>query len=335
MASTNKYKVLLALSFLLAFSACKNSSDTSDDTSMSKSGQKIVETGELAAIDMRSFTLQRFGGYWFDMKIIGLLKHGTAVKAGDSIIQLDPTEIKKYIVERESQLEAQLATISKLKVNLDNKIQELNSKLSSENASFALSKLELQSASFESARNRKIKELEFEQAKISLARVKRQIQLNKTVDACEMRILQIQAKQLKDEVKNAYSILPSLTVRTPISGIFQVGTNRRNGETLKIGDEVYPGQNMGNVPDLTWMKVNTTISENDFMKIGLGQKVVVRLDALPKVNFGGEVSFISKLCRLKDDKSRKKVFDVEVKILKIDERLKPGMTVSCEFTQKK
>jgi HlyD family secretion protein len=31
--------------------------------------------------------------------------------------------------------------------------------------------------------------------------------------------------------------------------------------------------------------------------------------------------------------SRQKVFDVEVNVLKSDARLKPGMTVSCEFIQ--
>ena len=79
------------------------------------------------------------------------------------------------------------------------------------------------------------------------------------------------------------------------------------------------------------MKVNTTISENDFMKIAVGQKVTVRLDALPKVEFEGEIMYVGKLCRLKENKSKQKVFDVEVKILKSDERLKPGMTVSCEY----
>jgi hypothetical protein len=50
-----------------------------------------------------------------------------------------------------------------------------------------------------------------------------------------------------------------------------------------------------------------------------------------KVVFEGEIVYIGKLSRLKDQKSRQKVFDVEVKIIKPDERLKPGMTVSCEF----
>ena len=79
------------------------------------------------------------------------------------------------------------------------------------------------------------------------------------------------------------------------------------------------------------MKVNTCISENDFLKIKLGQKVIVRLDALPKVTFEGKINYIGKLCHLKDEKSHQKIFDVEVKLLKPDERLKPGMTVSCEY----
>jgi hypothetical protein len=58
--------------------------------------------------------------------------------------------------------------------------------------------------------------------------------------------------------------------------------------------------------------------------------VVVRLDALPQVSFKGEVAYVGKLCRLKERNSKQKGFDVEVKLLEPDERLKPGMTVSCE-----
>ena len=85
------------------------------------------------------------------------------------------------------------------------------------------------------------------------------------------------------------------------------------------------------MPELEFMKVNTQVNETDFLKLEVNQKVAVRLDALPKVVFEGEVAYIGKLCRLKETKSRQRVFDVEVRILEPDERLKPGMTVSCEF----
>ncbi len=324
-------KYLLPL-VLLLIAGCKEKS--AGEKKLIEKGNRIVETGELAAIDSRAFVLQRYGRYWYQMKIIGLLKHGSKVNAGDSIIQLDPTEIKKYIIDREGELETQIAALEKLKVDQSNRRNDLESNLKSETASFNLRKLEMESSRFESARIRKIKELEFEQAKIGFAKVQRQLNLNKIRENSDLKIQKIRISRLKDEIKSAYDILPQLTIRTPIDGIFQVGDNQRTGQMLKVGDEIYVGNNMGNVPALKWMKVNTTISENDFMKIAVGQKVTVRLDALPKVEFEGEIMYVGKLCRLKENKSKQKVFDVEVKILTSDERLKPGMTVSCEYLLK-
>jgi multidrug resistance efflux pump len=316
--------------FLLQYS-CKNVSENELGEDGLVKGTRIVETGELAAIDSRSFVLERYGRRWHDMKIIGILKHGSIVEAGDSIIQLDPTEINKYIIDRESDLETQKALLEKIMVDHDIRRNDLESNMKNEIATFNLRKLELESSRFESEKAKEISQLQFEQAKISFEKTQRVAELNKIQEACDLEIQKIRVDLLEDDIASAYEILPKLTIRTPISGIFQIARNRRTNEMLKVGDEIYQGTNMGNVPDLTWMKVNTTVSENDFMKIKIGQKVNVRLDALSNVVFEGEVSFIAKLCRLKEDKSRKKVFDVEVNILKPDERLKPGMTVSCEF----
>jgi hypothetical protein len=56
-------------------------------------------------------------------------------------------------------------------VDQSNRRNDLESNLKSETASFNLRKLEMESSRFESARIRKIKELEFEQAKIGFAKV--------------------------------------------------------------------------------------------------------------------------------------------------------------------
>ena len=327
-----KLKYFLPVLLLLGFFGCQKTE--TEQKVENKKKNRILETGELAAIDSRSFVMQRYGRNWYQMKIIGLLKHGSEVKAGDSIIQLDPTEIKKFIIDRESDLETQMAALEKLKVDQSNRRSELESNLKSETASQNLRKLELESSRFESERIRKIKQLEFEQSKINFSKVRRQLDLNKIKERCDLQIQQIKINRLKEEVKNGYNILPNLIIRTPIDGIFQVANNNRTNQMLKVGDEIYSGNNMGNVPALKWMKVNTTISENDFQKIANGQQVIVRLDALPKVEFEGEIMYIGKLCRIKEKKSKQKVFDVEVKIIKPDERLKPGMTVSCEYLLK-
>ena len=294
-------------------------------------GTSIIETGELTAVDSRSFPLPQYGRQFWEMKIIGLQEHGAIVKAGDSIIQLDPVDVKKLIIDWETSMETELAKLQTLMVNQDNKRNSLEASLKGEIASFELKKIELEATRFEAERIKKIKELEFRQAEIRLAKEKRKLELNDIIEANDLKIQEIRVKQIEDQIKNAYEILPRLTIRTPISGVFQIDRARRTRELLKVGDEIYPGQNMGRVPDLTWMKVETYISETDFLKIRMGQKVAVRLDAMPEAVFDGEIAYIGKLCHPKDEKSRQKVFDVEVKMLTSDERLKPGMTVSCEF----
>lgn len=332
----NKYTLYIIYSFILSlilFTSCSGSS--ADDNSGGKDtrGKTIIETGELAAVNSKAFVLSRYGRYWYEMKIIGILEHGSIVNEGDSIIQLDPTEIKKFIVDRESDLETQLASLETMRVNQENKNSEYDSNIKNELATFELKKIELEASKFESERFRKIKELQFEQAKITLEKEKKKLALNKIIDASDLKIQEIRTAQIESEIENAYSILPQLTIRTPISGVFQIAQNWRSRSMLKVGDQIYTGNNMANVPELKYMKVNTYINENDFLKIKVGQKVAIRLDAMPKEVFDGEVAYIGKLCHPKDNNSREKVFDVEVKVLKSDERLKPGMTVSCEFLE--
>lgn len=314
---------------LLLLAGCKKSPE--EAAKAGKGGVSIVETGELTAVNSRSFVLPRFGRYWYEMRIIGILEHGALVNPGDSIIQLDPTEIQKFIVDRESNLETELATLEKLKVNNDNKINEYLSKIKSEQSALDLKKIELDASRFESDRYKKIKEMEYKQAQISLAKEEKKLELMKIIIRNDLKVQEIKIQQIKNEVENAYNILPNLTIRTPIAGVFQIAYNHRTQSLVKVGDNIYQGNNLANVPELKRMKVDTYINETDFLKIRVGQKVAVRLDALPKIVFDGEIAYIGKLCKLRDPKSKQKVFDVEVKLNKTDERLKPGMTVSCEF----
>ena len=291
----------------------------------------LVETGELSAVQTKAFVLPRLGRFG-SFRIIGIEEHGKHIQPGDSVIQLDPSDVTKYIVDRETALESQLASLEKMLVNQDNRDSEAESTIKSELATYELRKLTLEAAQFESERTKKIKELEFEQATIALNLAKRQLELNAIINENDLKIQQIRVDQIKKDIQNAYDILPQLTVRSSIPGIFQITRNWRSGKLLQVGDEVWRGNAMASVPDLTWMKVETQINENDFLRIKEGDKVLVRLDALPEVAFDGCISHIGLFCHAKDpNKPRQKVFDVEVRLLVSDERLKPGMTVSCEF----
>ena len=321
----------LLLSLLLV--ACKGG--IHNDSKVSESVRHtIVETGELSAVRTKAFVLPRFGRFG-SFRIIGLAEHGKVIHEGDSVIQLDPTDVTKYIVDRETALESQLASLEKMLVNQDNRDSQAESTIRSELATYELRRLTFEAAQFESERTKKIKELEFQQATIQLNLAKRRLELNAVINENDLKIQQIRVNQIKKDIENAYSIIPQLTVRSSIPGIFQIAYNRRSWQLFQIGDEVWHGNTMASVPDLTWMKVKTQISENDFLRIKEGDKVIVRLDALPEVAFEGYISNIGLFCHPKDyNNPRHKIFDVEVRLLVSDERLKPGMTVSYEYLSK-
>jgi HlyD family secretion protein len=291
--------------------------------------QSVIETGELQAVNASFLSMPRINYiYGYSFKIIGLAEHGKNVHKGDPVIIVDPSSVQKFIIEKSESLENEIASANKLRAQITNNLQDLKAQLRNEQASFDIKKLEVERSSFESAGIRRVIELEFRQAEIKLNKIKRNIELRPKLDSLDIQIQQIRVKQKENELKAAQETLTRLVVNSPLDGIFVVEVNWRTGQTIKVGDEVYLGNPVAMIPDIHTMRVKGFVLENDINKIKPGLNVIVRLDALPSVPFHGKITSVSKVCIQRDDK---KVFITEVLISESDPRLKPGMTVSCEY----
>lgn len=293
--------------------------------------QTITEAGELEAVRASYVMMPAISyQYGYQFKVIGLAEHGKTVHKGDSIIKLDPSSVFKYILEGEDKLENELAAAKKQVVQSENNIQELSAQLKSEQAAYDLKKLEVERSKFDTDVKKRIKELEFKQATIKLNKVKRNYKLKPVLDNYDLKIQKIKVLQRVTELKNANDVLKKFLIKSPIDGIFQVSINKftQNPQNWKIGDSPYQGQMIASIPDLNKMKANTYINEAELSKIKQGMKIIVRLDALPSVPFNGRITDISKICFARD---KEKIFNVTVEITESDLRLKPGMTVNCEY----
>ena len=171
-------------------------------------------------------------------------------------------------------------------------------------------------------------ELEFKQAEIKLKKIRRNLELKPKLDSIDLHIQLIKVSQKENELKAAQETLTKLVVTSPFDGIFVVEENWNTGQMIRVGEEVYIGEPVAKIPDIRSMKVKGFVMENDIGRIKEGQKVIIRLDALPSVAFNGVINSLGRVCIERDDK---KVFPVEVMISESDLRLKPGMTVSCEY----
>lgn len=322
----------ILFSLLISLSISCNKGPQEVFTVMSGSfRQSIKQTGELDAVKASFIPMPDIDWqYGYQFKIIGLAEHGKIVHKGDSILKLDPASVYKFIIEREDMLENELADAKKQVVQSENNIQDLNAQLRSEQAAYDLKKLEVDRSKFDTDVKKRIKELEFQQETIKLNKVKRNLDLKPKLDDFDQHIQRIKVVQRQNELNNAKEALKLFLLKSPLDGIFQVEVNEwtDNPQMWKVGDTPYQGQILASIPDVTWMKVKTYINESDVKRVHKGMKVIVRLDALPSVPFNGSITEISKICVARD---KEKVFNVVVGIDESDLRLKPGMTVNCEY----
>ena len=291
----------------------------------------LVESGELLAVNARSVLVPYIGWqYGWQFRITGLVEHGTHVKEGDSIAQLDPASVLKFLVEQENLLEMERANMNKLLVENESKMKGLEVKLEEVQADHILKKLELDKFEYESPRKKEIKQLEFQQAEISLERIKINTELEKKICENSLKIQKIKVSQIESNVSDALSAIKKLTILSPLDGIFQISMSRMSNQLYRVGDNTYQGAELALVPDLSRIKIRSTINETDIGKVKTGQRVIVRLEAYPDKPFTGKVSDIGKLSYKKEEKSTVKIFDFAVILDSSDPVLKPGMTVSCE-----
>lgn len=292
----------------------------------------LIESGELQALNA-SYIVMPFLNWKFgwQYKITDLKGHGDKVKPGDVVARIDNSPIMKAKIETQNNLDMQQANLNKLLVQKISQEESQLSSLSIAQATYDLAKLQLDKFKFESEKRQRVKKLEFDMATIALNKVKVINKLSLVSLEKTLHIQQIRVTQLKNELKDVDKTLGLLDIKCPYAGLFQVSINEETRQLVKIGDKIWPGFKIGKVPDLSKMKIQSTINETDISKLELNQKVLVRLDAYPIKPFTGKITKIGRISYKKDNDSNVKVFDYEVILDKADPILKPGMTVSCEI----
>lgn len=335
-----KSKIILILSFISIVCFCSwllRASTNDAHKYIINKGKFIAtlnETGELEAVNSRIFTVPYIGwNYGSQMKIIGLVEHGAQVSEGDSIAQFDKDAVLKAILEQQNKLDTELANLNILLAHHKSRIQALKTEIASTEAGLNLKKLQLEKYKFESAKYIEINQLEYNRQLVKYNKAEKNYKLSQIVFENELKIQQIKIFQLKNDIKNANYASMQLTIKSPSNGMMQLlkSSWSRTNQIVKVGDVLYQTETFAGVPDLSKMKVKSTVYETDIGKIHLNQKVIVRLDAFPSISFEGKIVEIGRISYKKDEKSRTKVFDYVIVLNKSDPILKPGMTVRCEI----
>jgi multidrug efflux pump subunit AcrA (membrane-fusion protein) len=291
----------------------------------------LYEEGEIRAVNSINISSPNIPWRYGNLKIAQIVKDGDEVHTGDTLIVFDPAEVRKAILDFEDRIVVSIAELEKMQAQHQSEQEELKADYEVTRISREISGMQLESAAHESEIKKREIELNLEKADIALARAKEQIDNRKKIQIEEIKQKQLAIAQDKARLQEAHETLHKLYVVTPSPGISILEHNWSSGNKFQVGDQCWSGYSMIQLPDLSKLKARININEVDIAKITTGLEVQIKPDAFSDSVFTGTVQTIANLAVNKDDKSKIKVFPVEILINETHKNLLPGLTVSCRI----
>lgn len=132
------------------------------------------------------------------------------------------------------------------------------------------------------------------------------------------------------ELKDINDQLNKTTIRSPLSGIV---TNLfvKNGEIVVSATSGFQGGSpIATVADISKLEVISQIGEVDYIHLSVGQKVIIKPEAVEGTQTNGTISFIS-LNAKKRNMDELGNFEVRISIDSLVPGIAPGINVNVEF----
>src|SRR6266545_1226887 len=283
----------------------------------------LLLDGELRAVRSRTI----FGGSSFeDVKIVYMPPEGTVVKAGDLALELDSTNTLNKIKDTDEKIVAAENEIVRVKSQHESALRDLEVELSKLWLVYEQAKLKAK------VPNEVVSRREFQEAQLALEKGKTEyenhlnkIEQKKKEQAAELQVKIIEKDKLKVQLDRARSDLDGMKIKAPTDGMVLYNDHWNERRKLQIGDVVWPGWPVVQLPDLTEMEVLAQVNEVDGPRLSIGSRAEVKLDSYPDKVITGEI---------KDNRMAKaKIFRVTISLNQtLMEIMKPGMSALVSVT---
>jgi HlyD family secretion protein len=260
-----------------------------------------------------------------DLKIQDIVPEGTTVKEGDFIAQLDRSSYANTLKDERDNLTT-LQTNLEMKI-LDTAVVLTNLRDDLKNQRYVVEEanITLAQSKYEPPATIRQAELTLDKAKRSLEQKKKSYELSVARTLSEIRREKMRLARGTRLVTDLEDFLAKFTITAPSSGMV-IYKKERNGSKRKAGSSVNSFDRViATLPDLSSMISKTYVNEIEISKVKVGQLVHIKVDALPKKSFTGNVISIANIGEVLPN-SDAKMFEVQIKVNNPDPELRPSMT---------
>ncbi len=322
-----------SFSRLLASSngAASNTAEAAVEVKRGSVKKVLLLDGELRAVRSRTI----YGGStWEDVKIVYMPPEGTVVKSGDLVLELDSTNTLNKIKDTDERIVAAENEIVRVRSQHESALRDLEVELSRLWLAYEQSKLKAK------VPNEVVSRREFQEAQLALEKAKTEyenhlnkIEQKKKEQVAELQVKIIEKEKLKVQLDRARSDLDGMRIKAPTDGMVLYNDHWNERRKLQMGDLVWPGWPVVQLPDLTEMEVLAQVNEVDGPRLSIGAHAEVKLDSYPDKVITGEIEDISQTAIKASRMAKAKIFRVTISLNQtLMEIMKPGMSALVSVT---
>lgn len=243
-------------------------------------------------------------------RIAWIARDGTKVKGDEVVARLDSDQI-------DQRLERLRNALRKLDFQLEAKKQQLAKDRSEIDSHLYLLAQEREDALATQPRDDRLfsrqeiieAQINLELVETKIAHFERQRERATQKEKTELDILRLQRETEQVQIDQLESARRQLEIRAPHAGFFIRGTNWR-GEKMRIGMQLWGGQSLGELPELSEMEAKIWVLESEAAGLAEGLETSVTLDAHVGIEIPGKVKTIQPIANPIEEDSPVKYFEV-------------------------
>ncbi|MBZ5603583.1 MAG: efflux RND transporter periplasmic adaptor subunit [Acidobacteriia bacterium] len=263
------------------------------------------------------------------MVIAWLAAPNSEVKAGDAVVRFDSSSVQQQLLEKQ-------AALDQAQASLDQAVAQARMNAEQDKIDLTSAQVEVERARLEVSKQEIVSRLQGEESKIDLdiAQEKLRVEeatvnLHQKSDAARIGSQTRLRDKAQQDVDVTKERIGKMEVKAPSSGVIVYLNNYSQGwmnaKPFKVGDQVWPGSGIAEIPDLSTLAMKGKLEETDRGRISTGMDVRMQVDPFPEKNYPGKLSAISPLVEQTFDWPPTRNFRAVGSFSDRDTRLRPGM----------
>lgn len=304
--------------------------DTAPVAASSAAPGTLHASGEVVAGRSWNAAAPKIPGLW-QLNITQMAPDGSQVKKGDALVTFAAGSLATDLPAKQSELAEKQRARDQLRLKLadDERSAELAVAKARADADKARRKagqpkqylpgIEYKKLVIDRDSTRRVVALNEHRAKVAAASRKAQAE---EADA--------QVAQLQRQVERMQASMGRLTIHAPRDGLFLHHVSS-DGSKTDVGDQVFFGLGVGNMPDMDTLAIKAELPERDLPYVRQGQAVRVVLSGGSSRTLDGHIAAIGRNVHSKSGSEPVPVIDLDIALDQSGVSLRPGRSVRVDI----